>query len=131
MALISKSAGGWTTSADELAAAIVSVTLPAPPPGYCNVVKRIFGYMRGGTSTQLRLNWQSSPVAGSPDTVTMNRNLQELTRTAGLAQSVDLNAGEAVIAGGNGQQTDIGLSGNVADSTQCGLWVIWQVRGSR
>jgi hypothetical protein len=123
MAIITKTAGGFYQAAEQLAAAVVSITVVAPPPGFAVQVERIVGYMRGGTSQTIRCNFQSAPVAGSPDGVALNRNLTEETRTVGQAHKVDITG---PFCGGNGQQVDILLNGEVADSTQCGLWAIYR-----
>lgn len=128
MALIQKVGnGGEYSAADELlgTGTTLGLTLPAPPPGFAYRISKIFGVMRGGTSTAIRLRFQSSTVAGSPDPVSMDRRLVEDVRTAAQGK-IDWDAGQGGLCSGNGHQVDLTLTGNVADSVDATLWCLFR-----
>jgi hypothetical protein len=125
MARIDKHGPGYTTSSEETAGATTTVTVPNPRPGWAVRILRVWGYMRGGTSNQIRLNYQSSVVAGAPDPIGINRQLIERDRSVNVGE-IDVDCAPGV-NGGNGHQVSLVLNGNVADSTLCGLFVDWKI----
>jgi hypothetical protein len=113
----------FITSSDELAGGIVSMILPQPRVGYANRILRVFAYMRGGTSSLIRVTMQSSPLTGSPDPIGYGRQIIERARSAPVGfVNVDTRPG---ILGGNKHQVTVLIGGDVADSILCGMFVDW------
>lgn len=126
MALITKAGGQSRTHTEQTGTTVTSIALAAPGKGFANRIRAIFAVQTGGTSVQMIVNVQHNASAEDPTGV--NINIARVARAAGSQSNYHFSGGkDAGFVGGENQQTTIGVSGNVNDSTETHLTIVADV----
>jgi len=126
MANITKTGQGARVIAETAVAALSNIVLVAPGPGFANRVRSIVCTQQGGTSVTMRVQVAHSASVQDPTGVTID--LARVRRTAGQESNFQFIGGrENGIIGGDNQQTDINITGNVGDSTETDCVVVADV----
>lgn len=125
MAAITKIGGGVRTTTEQTGTTLSSIALAAPGPGFVNRVLAVHATQKGGTSVEMRTEVQHS--ASVQDATGVIVKVGRTQRAAGAASQFNLIGSKQVpiATGGNNQQTSINITGDVADSTETHLTVVW------
>ena len=116
--------GGGVKNYAEQGTTVESIAVPAPGKGYANRIRKIIAVQRGGTSVRMIVNLQHS--ASTEDPTGLNIDIGYVQRVAGQVSQYILTGGtdKEGLIGGENQQTTVGVSGDVNDSTVTALIVV-------